>query len=157
MTSLQVLASRAGEGRAFWFLDALSIIRWSGQQTDGAFALIEERMPAGRSSPYHMHRNEDETFYVLEGELTFFTGSEKIRGGPGASVFLPRQIPHGFRADTSARILVLVTPPGFEEFVAEAGEPAPKLELPAPQTPDIARLTECAAKYGIEILGLLPQ
>ncbi len=157
MTPLQILASRPGEGRAFLFLDALSIVRWSGQQTGGAFALIEERLPAGRSSPYHLHRNEDETFYVLEGELAFFTGSDKIRSAPGASVFLPRQIPHGFRADTAARILILTTPSGFDEFVAEAGEPATKLELPTPKVPDFARLAECAAKYGIEILGPLPE
>ncbi len=79
MSPLEItLQTAQGEGRAFWFLDALSIIRISGEQTGGTFALIEERLPAGRSTPYHLHHNEDETFYVLEGELSFYSESKKI-------------------------------------------------------------------------------
>ncbi len=156
MSPLEIAASRRGEGQAYWFLNALSIVRLSGQQTGGSFALIEETLPAGRATPYHLHHKEDETFYVLEGELTFVGESKRIRGVAGATIFLPRGQAHGFRADTAAKILILTTPAGFDEFVAEAGEPAPALELPEPREPDIARLTKLAAKYSIEILGPLP-
>lgn len=62
MSLLQIAASHEGEGRAYWFLDGLSIVRVSGEQTGGAFSLIEDTLPAGRSTPYHLHHNDDETF-----------------------------------------------------------------------------------------------
>lgn len=157
MSPLEIAAPHRGQGRAYWFLNALSIVKLSGEQTGGAFSLIEEQLPAGRSSPFHMHHKEEETFYVLEGELTFFSGSEKIQAQPGSTVFLPRKIPHGFRADTAARILILTTPAGFEQFVAESGEVATELKIPEPREPDFARLTQMAAKYEIDILGPLPE
>ncbi len=126
---------------AYWFLNALSIVRLSGEQTGGSFALIEETLPAGRASPYHLHHNEDETFYVLEGELTFLGDSKRVRGTAGSTIFLPRGQAHGFRADTPAKILILTTPAGFDRFVAEAGEPARRSSFPTPSEPDIARLS----------------
>lgn len=158
MTSpLEIAAAHQGQGRAYWFLNALSIIKLSGEQTGGTFALIEELMPAGRGSPYHLHHREEETFYVLEGELTFYSGSEKIKGTAGSTIFLPRKIPHGFRADTPSKILILTSPAGFDQFVAEGGEPALELVLPKPREPDFAALTRLAAKYEIDILGPLPE
>jgi quercetin dioxygenase-like cupin family protein len=157
MSLLEIAASHEDEGRAYWFLDGLSIVRVSGEQTGGTFSLIEDRLPAGRSTPYHLHHNEDETFYVLEGELTFFGDAGKIRGAAGSTVFLPRGLPHGFRAETAAKLLILTTPAGFDRFVAEAGEPAGSLTLPTPKPPDFAKLSEIAAKYGIDILGPLPE
>lgn len=156
MSPLEIIAAHKDQGRAYWFLNALSIVKLSGQQTGGAFALIEETVPAGRSSPYHLHHKEDETFYVIEGELSFYSGTNKFKGTPGSTVFLPRKIPHGFRADTPSRILILTTPAGFDQFVTEAGEPATELKIPAPREPDFAVLTQLAAKYQIEILGPLP-
>jgi quercetin dioxygenase-like cupin family protein len=156
-TDLKILAEQAGGGAAYWFLDALSIVKLSSAQTGGAFALIEDHLPAGRATPYHVHRHEDETFYLLEGEFTFFSGTQKFRGTAGATVFLPRNIPHGFRADTDGRMLLLTVPGGFDSFVAEAGEPAATRVIPPPKQPDFARLTALAAKHQIEILGPLPE
>lgn len=156
MSPLEITAAASGEGQAHWFLNALSIVKLSGRQTGGAFALIEETLPAGRGTPFHLHRKEDETFYILEGELTFFGSQDKFTARPGATIFLPRGIPHGFRADTPARILIVPTPAGFDEFVAEAGQPARELKIPEPREPDFAALTQLAAKYEIEILGPLP-
>jgi quercetin dioxygenase-like cupin family protein len=157
MSLLEIAASHNGQGQAYWFLNALTIVKLSSQQTGGSFALIEETVPAGRSSPYHLHHKEDETFYVLEGALSFYSGSDKFIAKPGSSVFLPREIPHGFRADTPAKILILTTPAGFDQFVAEAGEPVTELSLPEPREPDFATLTRLAAKYAIDILGPLPE
>ncbi len=156
-TDLRILAQAADDGEAFWFLDALSIIKLSGKQTGGAFALVEDRLPAGRGTPYHRHQREDETFHLLEGSMTFVSGSNKFTAGPGTTVFLPRGIPHGFRAETAGRVLILTTPAGFDEFVREAGEPATSLVIPQPKQPDVQKLTTVAAKYGIEILGPLPE
>jgi uncharacterized cupin superfamily protein len=57
------------------------IVKATGEQTGAAFGLIDNLMPAGFASPYHMHRNEDESFYVVEGEMTFYVGDERVKGG----------------------------------------------------------------------------
>jgi quercetin dioxygenase-like cupin family protein len=155
---LSIYASGKDDGPAFWFLNHLCIVKASANQTNNTFGLIENLAPVGAGSPYHVHRAEDETFYVLEGQLEFFSGERRLTGGPGAFVFLPRDIPHGFRVvgTSPARFLILITPGGFEEFVMEMGEPAPTLTLPQPSAPDMDKLMALAAKYQIEVLGPLP-
>ena len=69
------------EGQAVWFLGTLVIVKATGEQTGGAFGFIDNLMPAGFTSPYHMHRNEDESFYVVEGEITFYVGEERVKAG----------------------------------------------------------------------------
>lgn len=147
------------EGRAVWFLDTLTLVKAAREQTGGAFGLCEQWAPAGSTTPYHLHRNEDESFYVLEGKVTFVTEDRRIEGRPGSFVFLPRGVPHGLRVGgtSSARYLVLTTPGGFEDFVVEMGEPAVQRVLPPAVPPDMAKLMALAAKYGIEILGPLPE
>ena len=102
---------------------------------------------------------EEESFYILEGELEFHSEGRRFVRGPGAYVFLPRDIPHGFRVvgDSTARFLILTTPGGFEGFVTEMGEPAADLRLPEPSAPNMEKLGAIAAKYRIEILGPLPE
>ena len=109
-------------------------------------------MMPGFASPYHTHHLEDEAFYVVEGEMAFVCGGNWTRAKPGTFVFGPRGIPHGFKVlgDARARLLLLCTPGGFEQFVMDLAEPAP-----AP--PDMAKLVMVAAKYKIEIHGPLPE
>lgn len=147
------------EGPAVWFLNSLVVIKATAKQTGNAFGLFENLVPVGFESPYHVHRAEDETFYVLDGEVEFISGDSLITGGPDSYVFLPRDIPHGFRvAGTApARVLVLTTPGGFEGFVTEMGEPASSLTLPDPTEPDMDKLMGLATKYQLEILGPLPR
>jgi quercetin dioxygenase-like cupin family protein len=156
--SLEVHAREKTEGRAVWFLNQLAIVKATAKQTGNGFCLIEMVTPPGEGSPYHVHRNEDETFYVLEGRMQFISGKQRIVGEAGAYVFLPRDIPHGFRVlgNSPARYLILCTPGGFEGFVLELGEPASTLTLPTPSAPDMNKLMALAAKYGVEILGPLP-
>lgn len=146
------------EGPATWFLGSLVIEKANAQQTGGQFSLTEQWSPAGFETPYHVHRREDETFYVLEGDLVFVCGGEQTTVGAGGYFFGPRNVPHGFRVEGTrpARFLVLATPPGYERFVVEVGEPAPQLVLPPPRPPDFPKLVMVAAKYQMEILGLLP-
>jgi quercetin dioxygenase-like cupin family protein len=148
-----------GEGQPLWFLGSLMLVKATGAQTGGAFALVENLLPAGFASPYHLHHVEDEAFYVLEGEMTFFCGGEKISAGPGSYVFGPRGIPHGFRVEgtSPARMLLLAAPAGFDQFVIEMSEPAKELRLPDPVQPDMQKLMALAAKYKMEVLGPLPE
>jgi hypothetical protein len=105
--------------------------------------------------PLHVHRRDDETFYVLEGELTLFVAGEQIVLGPGQAALAPRDVPHAYRVESEeARWLVITTPAGFDAFVREVAEPAPAEELPPAGRPfDPAVLGQAAAKVGIEILG----
>src|SRR5438045_1543762 len=109
-----------------WFLGALTQVKATGEQTRGAYGLIEHLIPPGSASPWHIHHAEDETFYVIEGQVTILCGDTNIQAGPGTWAFAPRDIPHGFRVegDTPARLLLLTTPSGFERFIIEMSEPA---------------------------------
>lgn len=104
-----------------------------------------------------MHHNEDEIFYIIEGEATFISGDRVIKAAAGSYVFLPCNIAHGFRTDTPARLLLQTFPAGFEQFVIEMSEPAKELTLPPAGPPDMEKLMKLAAKYGIDILGPLPE
>jgi steroid delta-isomerase-like uncharacterized protein len=138
----------------FRFLGLPTAVRSTAETTAGAFALIENwEMPAGFASPYHTHHREDESFYVLEGEIAFVCGGKWVKAGPGTFVYGPREIPHGFKVIGSpASVLILCTPAGFEQFVLEQATPI--TEPPSP--PDMGKLMALAAKYGIDIHGPLP-
>lgn len=157
--SPSIIASSRNEGQALSFLNTLTHIKARSAQTNGAFGLIEQLAPVGSGSPYHVHRAEDEAFYVLEGQLEFFSENQRFVRGAGGYVFLPRNIPHGFRVigTSPARYLILATPGGFEGFVAEGGEAMSEARLPAPAEPDMGKLMSLATKYHVEILGPLPE
>jgi len=148
------------DGQALWFLgNVLTRVKATGEQTGGAYGLIDQVVPAGFASPWHVHHAEDETFYVLEGTLTFLCGETRVVGGLGTFVYGPRGVPHGFRTavDAPARLLVLNTPAGFERFVMEMSEPATDVSSPPTALPDMERLMAVAARYDIAILGPLPE
>src|SRR5918992_372628 len=148
-------AAPPGRTQPLWFIDNLVHIHVDGATSGGALALLDERGRRGDMPPLHVHRRDDETFYVLEGEVTLFVGSEQIVLGPGQSVLAPRDVPHAYRVESEeARWLVITTPAGFDDFVREVAEPAPADELPPGERPvDPAFLAQAVAKAGIEILG----
>jgi quercetin dioxygenase-like cupin family protein len=150
------IALSSGEGEALWFLGVLATIKSSSETTAGRVAVIEHLAPRGGGSPLHVHHNEDEWFYVIEGELTFWVGGQVITAPAGSFVYGPRDIPHTFIVSSEqARFLLVTEPAGFENFVRALAEPAQQLVIPPPATepPDMARMTTLAAEYGIEILG----
>jgi quercetin dioxygenase-like cupin family protein len=91
--------------------------------TAGQFALLEMQGGPGVEPPLHVHRNEDELFYVLEGRLQVLRGSEEITLSHGDSGFLPRNVPHTFKILSSyARYLIYITPGGFEAYFRDLGQ-----------------------------------
>ena len=145
---------------AIWFLGALSQVRVSGAHTGGAFALADHLARRGNASPVHVHDRDDETFFVLDGELRVFAGEEEHTAGPGTVAVLPRRLRHAYVVTSAtARFLTLHTPAGFEQFAAEAGDPAQALTLPPPPAgpPDFDALAQAAARHGISILAPPPQ
>ena len=152
-TQLKPYALSRDEGQAIWFLGTLFTVKATGEQTGGAYMLIEELIPAGFGPPPHVHHVEEEAFYVLEGELTVTCGEQTWQAGPGSYVFLPRGIVHGFAVTSPqpARVLQFNAPAGFEKFAAEMGEPARVRALPPMAPPDLEKLLRLAAKHNIEL------
>src|SRR5262249_2742150 len=87
-------------GEAFWLLGMLEVVKISGGDTDGAYGLLEVTCRAGDGSPWHVHPDEDEWFYVLEGEFTVWVGDRKLSLPAGAFAFGPKGVPHTFYAET---------------------------------------------------------
>ncbi len=145
------------EEAAIRFLGLPTLIRSTAEATNGAYGMAGTGQASGFASPYHTHHREDEGFYVLEGTLAVVCGGEWMTAGPGAFVFGPREIPHGFKVvgDIPVRMLLLCTPGGFEQFILEPSEPA-KVGVP-PSPPDMGKLMATAAKYHIDIHGPLPE
>jgi len=126
-----------------WFLGTLARMKLDGAQTGGRLGLWEGVLPHGAAPPLHSHP-QDETLYVLEGEMTaWLTDPAHDRGercGAGAVVFAPGGTPHTFRVESdTARVLVLSTPAGIEDMVRGLAEPArwPWLQ-PPPDGPRVA-------------------
>ncbi len=146
-----------GEGEARWWLGGLATIKATGKETGGLYTLVEVLDPEGEA-PLHVHHREDEGFWVLEGEVTFEVGEEKIKASAGSFVFGPRDVPHRYTVDSGpARMLYLLSPAGFEEFIYASSEPAKERTLPPqpegpPSEAEIEQLAELARQYGGELL-----
>ena len=156
-TAVSPIALSKDEGEALWFLGTRATIKASAETTDGRVGIIEQLAPPGSGSPLHVHANEDEWFYVIEGELTFLVGGERIVAGPGGFVYGPRGIPHIFQVTSEgpSHFLLVAEPGGFEAMVRAAGVPATAPGLPPADSPppDMEKLGAAAAAQGIEILG----
>lgn len=127
-----------------------------GEQTGGAYALFESVVLPGGGPPPHWHANEEESFYVIEGEITFTVNNQPVVAGAGAFLQVPRGTPHAFKncGSTRARMLIQTAPAGFDKFMMEFARPVDSLDsAPLPVTPEeVQRLLEVAPKYGIHIL-----
>jgi quercetin dioxygenase-like cupin family protein len=144
------------EGEAHWLLGMLEIVKISGADTNGEYGLLEITVRKGEGSPWHVHPEEDEWFYALEGEFTFYVGEQRLSLPAGAFAFGPKGVPHTFIAETEgAKALVGFQPFQFEGFLREAGELASERVLPPRLTepPDMAQLLPIAERNGMVILG----
>ena len=110
--------------------------------------------PLETEPPPHIHHTQEETFYVLEGEMEFVTdGTITTRATAGSLVRIPRGVLRDYRnvGPEPARVLVLFAPGGFEGFFEEVGELVTDSSAPPEGPPDVERLVATAAKYGAEI------
>ena len=158
-TSIPFGRGRQSLDRSVWYSGWLMTFLATAEDTQGQFALIEAVARKGNVPPPHIHHREEETFYVLEGEMTFSVGGQTIKATPGTMVCLPRDVAHSFVIDSEqGRVLILLTPAGLEGWFKEFSEPAPAMTLPPPvETPysEIQRMLEVGPQYGIEFV--LPQ
>jgi quercetin dioxygenase-like cupin family protein len=146
---------QALDAKAMWFIDNLAIVRLDGATTNGALDLVELEGRAGDMPPLHVHRDHDETFHVLEGEISIHLPDGQVILREGESLFAPREVPHVYRVESeTARWLAVGTPAGFARFVREASdEPESDGLPPLGREHDVARLAEAASRQGIELLG----
>jgi quercetin dioxygenase-like cupin family protein len=150
----------ARTGELIWTHNSLMRYVATAADTGGRFAVLEQRCGPAGDPPRHVHANEDEAFYVLEGRVTATIGDDTpVTAGPGDFVFLPRGVPHSLHALTDeVRKLILLSPAGFEQFFAAIGRPAPGGEPPGPAdppepaAPDGAAIAATAARYGVTLL-----
>jgi len=146
-----------GEGEARWWFGGLATIKATKEQTAGRYTLLEVLSAEGEG-PLHVHYREDEGFWVLEGELTVEVGEDRIKAGPGSFVFGPKGVPHRYTVESGpARLLFILSPGGFEEFVYATSVPAEERTLPpAPEGPpseaEMEQLRALARQYGGELL-----
>jgi quercetin dioxygenase-like cupin family protein len=144
---------------ALWFLGTIVRMKLDGADTGGRFALWEGTLPHGAAPPLHSHP-QDETFYVLDGEVTVWVpDAARIEEGdwvaecgqacgPGAAAFAPGGAPHTFRVESdTARMLFLSTPAGIDDFVLGLAEPAqwPWLQ-PPPDGPRVPAERQAAVE-----------
>src|SRR6516162_5863486 len=129
--SIALSRGRQSLDRSVWYSGWLITFLATAEDTQGKFALIEAVARKGNVPPPHIHQREEETFYVLEGETTFSVGGQTIKATPGTMVCLPRDVAHSFVIDSDQlRMLILLTPAGFEGWFKEFGVPAPAMTLP---------------------------
>jgi quercetin dioxygenase-like cupin family protein len=151
-----VRADGEGEHLRFWGGGILTM-KATAEETGGAFMLFEDHMPRGKTTPLHAHANEDETLYVLDGEIVVHIDGHNYPLGPRGIAVAPRGVPHAFLVTSAtARVLCLQTPGSAEAFYRGASEPA-GID-PDPHGPvDFDRVRASAERSGgMQLLGPPP-
>jgi mannose-6-phosphate isomerase-like protein (cupin superfamily) len=152
-----------GGGRSVWFNGGLVKFYALGEDTGGTFTLFEEAIaPQDRALP-HLHHEEDQAFYVLEGEHEFVCDGRTFAAGAGSFVYVPRGIVHSYEnvGTEPGRLLILSTPAGgTERLFLELGEPASEGSPPPPtESLDLGAFRATVQRYGsdIDLFALLQQ
>ena len=155
---METIVRHRDEGSPTWFLNGLMTTKAEPEETGGAYCLMEHLLTPACNAPLHVHHDEEEAFFVLEGEIDFEIDGVVVEATAGSFALAPRGLPHRFEVRSpTARMLVLTSSAGAtagaaRRFFAAAGEPALAPVVPEPQEPDPARLTALAAEQGITIL-----
>jgi mannose-6-phosphate isomerase-like protein (cupin superfamily) len=137
----------------YWFFGMLAEIKATTADTNGMYALVEITAPAGLQTPLHVHYREDEGFYVLEGSVTIEVGEQTVELGAGQHAFGPRDIPHRFTVGPDgAHMIWVLTPSGFEDFIAEVSVRAEAPTVPPADVLPPADAAEIVLRHGMELL-----
>lgn len=153
------MSGAAPVARDLWFLDTRVTVRVSYEDGTDGVSVLEHQAARGDSPPLHLHRNEDEIFHILGGELRFRVQDQDLRGRAGQTFLVPRGIPHTYRVESpaGARWLTVTAGKDFERFVRAFSRPAEREGLPersGPPTPEQQEaLASACRRHGIEIVG----
>lgn len=139
---------------AFWWQGGLYRMKARAADTGGALGLVEASLYRGFGPPLHVHRREDEAFYVIEGEIRFRQGEDEFVADPGTWVWGPRDIAHTFMVESdTARALILVTPGGFERMFEIGGVPVSESSEPPVHEYDPEHTAAISQQFGFEVIG----
>jgi mannose-6-phosphate isomerase-like protein (cupin superfamily) len=123
-------------GRAYWGMGILWTMLATAEDTNGAYSCIEELIPRGPSAAPHIHEAADESFYIIEGEMTFFIEDRPIKATAGSFVAVPRGTKHAFQIDSeTVRLTNTYVPAGFEQIIMVTTVPAQARTLPPASMP----------------------
>ncbi len=151
----EITVKLPGEGNRIAVVGDVYTFLAVSENTNGKYAFWHALIYPGGGPPPHIHHREEEAFYVLKGQISFFAEGKKIQGGRGTFVNLPRDGLHAFKneSDTLAEMLILVAPGGVEKMFSQVGKPWPDANQPPPppSQEEIHHLLEIAPNYGVEI------
>ncbi len=158
MSTAIPIIRQEGDGEQMWFAGG-GTFTWkaTAAETGGAFLLIEDRLERNKMTPMHMHPEQDEAIYVLEGELLVDVEGEQHVVRRGGLFYAPRGVAHAFMVTSeSARVLGFLVDGAGEDFYRQAGRPIAS-PADAAQPADFALLRQVAERSpSIELLGPPP-
>jgi quercetin dioxygenase-like cupin family protein len=144
----------SGEGNPIWMLGGLYEIKVAGDESGGSTTVVEMTIPEGSGPPPHIH-NGGEVTYIIEGSALYQFNGEKREAHAGTVLYFPKGTVETFEpiGPNPLRILIVYGPGGIDKFFEEAGEAAPRREVPPPLTapPDVERLAQIASRHGLEL------
>jgi quercetin dioxygenase-like cupin family protein len=149
---------RRGDGEARWWFGSLVEFKATARDTGGQVTIVEVTEAPAAEAPLHVHHRDDEAFWILEGDATFYVGDTTIEARDGDYVWAPRDIPHRFTVgERGCRMLFILVPAGIEAVITETSEPAAARTLPppedeAPDAAEIDHLKAIVAEHGYELL-----
>ncbi len=150
------LIMQPGKGSSYWFGVDLLTFKAVGEDTQQQYVLLETIVQPGSGVVPHIHSREDESFYIQEGTFEFYLDGQKSLATPGTFLYSPKGQLHSFIniGSEPGKLLVWVTPAGFEKFMAEVATPAENQIAPAQplNADDLQRIIQVAQKYGMEII-----
>ena len=148
---------RPGDAELRWMGRTSTHFLATGEQTGGAFSLVDERATRGETVPLHRHPEDMESVYVVEGELRLYLGDQPGASAPaGSFAHIPGGAVHGFRVESERARYLLLTTARHGEFyraITLASRPG---GLPPLEALDGARIKQASRDYGIEFVGPLP-
>jgi quercetin dioxygenase-like cupin family protein len=150
----------AGHGLAeSWWKSGRITTLATGEQTGGSFSQVLTDDPRGTATPLHLHLNEEEAFFVLEGEVAVLIDGQWSELCTGDYALVSRNTPHAYVVRSErARMLVTFSPSGFEEAFIDLGVPVGSSPEPPVETvmPSPEQIAAAFAPYGCEIVGPPP-
>ena len=153
-TSPRVLHVPRGAGEQLWVVGDTYTYKVTASETGGRLFAWEAEIPPDAGPPPHIHHAQLEAYYVLDGELTVIEGERTLTASAGDFVYIPPGAVHAFRNTSTrpARMLIWMSPAGFEDFFREVGTPAiPGQQAPALSGEELARTQAAAPRFGLEL------
>jgi quercetin dioxygenase-like cupin family protein len=131
----EILFTPVGTGETYWILTSLFTHLVTGEESGGSYFTLEVVVPPGDGPPPHIHHVEEEQFYILEGDVTFYVGDQTFEASVGDFVHIPRDTVHYWTTgSTGAKVLATFSPAGIEGFFRAVGEPVVDPSAPPPLT-----------------------